>query len=1018
MTFIALLLAAVCLLSLISLMLALNARDRAAQAERAMAEVLKELRRQPPPAQSTPQTPPAVEVKIVETLTGDPPAATASAQRVSSPVEARERESSARPEAPCPPKTTESPQEVPEKREGTPSPQALEPTALKAAGPPLKPVSPPPSHPARAEQAMVARKQAPQSEVPSALSEKAEFRWGSRWATYLGLAMAILGAIFFAVHVGMRTPPMVRWLGLAGLTGIFLALGHYMRVRWGNYARSLFSGGLVLGYLTAFAAHAFPPVRIVESPFHGWLLQLAALVGIVAVAAAKRNAGIAYLAAGLGAVAGYFTIALDLSPWTLPYAVGWSIGLVTLGSLRRWDGVQWTGLAMGLFLFLSQMWAALWDFVPAPTQLETHLTALALTALIFVSGLFRSGSWEKPPYRLAFLAGGAGLIVTLHLICIWSFHPGHLAWSYLGWSGIFAVATLWAHSRKEPESLVHGWLLKALTLLTLFIVAYFEGEVRMLALALQGWALISLWKRDSSPWVLQGWRALWLVASMFFIHQVSQANPGELSWMGFLTGLLAFLSLLEQVQYAPEETASAQPSQSTGEDWAQLFSLAAFAILAIGGLFALGRIAGIEDLSFAWLLGGLLLALYSAFRQNIGGLWIAAACGVCSLLIWWSQPEASTIVAPWVMGTYLMISSALVSGIARLGQEHVSTESTPNRTHLLWLEHLGMLSVLITLAFWAPLVVGGAGPQAVLFAGVALAGMLIPERILSSAPRLSLLPALFAVLIPMDLLLGPGIDQEHPLYLLAWALLLAQSFVLRWSPARGHILFESAHPILSGTQLGLVLVLWFVALGTYIPGGWLVLSSVSAVLIHYVLHRFRPSTGTAIAMGWQQFLLWVLLCVLATDFRIGETLDWISLLVGCAFLLAPFYFIRSKQHVSWVAFSHAAGLWIVLAILPFGIGGEFVRYATAIWAFASFGIFALGLGTRQAGARLVSLIGFSATLIRAFSVDLVQTEERIIAFFGLGILLLGVGFLYQRIQRASQETDKSKSEPPPLPPQE
>jgi len=106
----------------------------------------------------------------------------------------------------------------------------------------------------------------------------------------------------------------------------------------------------------------------------------------------------------------------------------------------------------------------------------------------------------------------------------------------------------------------------------------------------------------------------------------------------------------------------------------------------------------------------------------------------------------------------------------------------------------------------------------------------------------------------------------------------------------------------------------------------------------------------------------------------------------------------------------AAGVLFALSIIPFGIGSGAENHATAVWAAAAFSVFAIGLITRHRSVRVVSLIALGLTILRAFVVDLDQTFERIIAFFGLGITFLAIGFLYQRLQQTESFKNRSMIE--------
>jgi len=87
----------------------------------------------------------------------------------------------------------------------------------------------------------------------------------------------------------------------------------------------------------------------------------------------------------------------------------------------------------------------------------------------------------------------------------------------------------------------------------------------------------------------------------------------------------------------------------------------------------------------------------------------------------------------------------------------------------------------------------------------------------------------------------------------------------------------------------------------------------------------------------------------------------------------------------------------LLTTLCFGYAGADLPWsATFVWVTLATGTFALGFWRPNANLRLAALAVFGACLVRLFARDLNTSATRIAASFLLGIILLGIGYLYSR----------------------
>jgi hypothetical protein len=72
-----------------------------------------------------------------------------------------------------------------------------------------------------------------------------------------------------------------------------------------------------------------------------------------------------------------------------------------------------------------------------------------------------------------------------------------------------------------------------------------------------------------------------------------------------------------------------------------------------------------------------------------------------------------------------------------------------------------------------------------------------------------------------------------------------------------------------------------------------------------------------------------------------------------------------------------------------------------LWGVTSFILIAIGLKRKQRNLRIISLTLFLITLIKLFLIDIKGISEggKIAAFISLGVLLLIVSFMYQRLKK-------------------
>ena len=141
-------------------------------------------------------------------------------------------------------------------------------------------------------------------------------------------------------------------------------------------------------------------------------------------------------------------------------------------------------------------------------------------------------------------------------------------------------------------------------------------------------------------------------------------------------------------------------------------------------------------------------------------------------------------------------------------------------------------------------------------------------------------------------------------------------------------------------------------------------------------------------------------------------------MVGAVLLAYPaiikrLFPLRDRETFSAVT-SFIGIVFLLLLFLTLSGQEQILRkLVTVCWAACALALVAVGLVERLKPFRIVGLVGLALCLIRVFWVDVQSTTWRIVAFIGLGGLLLVVGFLYTRFAERllGDEPVAAESEP-------
>jgi uncharacterized membrane protein len=781
--------------------------------------------------------------------------------------------------------------------------------------------------------------------IPSAAPPTLEEKFGTRWVVWIGGLALALGGIFlvrYTVEAGLLGPG-VRIFLAAIFASLLIAAGEWARrneittgitaIPTQHIPSTLTAAGTVAAYATVYSAFAL----------YGFLSPAAAflLLGIVALATLAAALLHGPALAGLG-VAGAFVTPL-LVPSNVPnyWALYLYLAIVTaagfgLARVRLWRWLAITAVVLG----------ALWTLpgiqYPRVDALGAHLfhvvASFTLAAVLIVSGLFFGPPTE--PGRADEISSGA---IGVYL---------------------FAAVVLVIGSAHDTAALAIFTILTAATV----------------AIA---------WRADSALWALP---AAGLMTLLVMLH-----------W--------AVPSVFEQLVLAPGVTSGAIPGPPTGTASHLTLGLAFAALFGVSGYTVQGRsesplVALLWSATAVVTPIAILIALYlriAEFDRSIPfaglALLFAALYGYAAELLSTRQPRpglasaaaifaAGAVAALALALTFVLDKGWLTVGLALMvpGIAWIS-EQRP----LPALRYLAaaMIALVLLRVGYEPRIVGndvGTTPffnwllygYGVPTASFWYAGHLLRRRADDVPARMADAAAiLFTVLLALLEIrhyMNNGDVYRHSSSLAEIAMQvsvgLAMTIGLEWLRVRSRSIVHNIGALMIGA-LTLAAIVFGLAL-SFNP-----------------LFTGRPVGGAffnLILLGYG--IPAVLAAVLALIARNTRPLLYRAIAAAVAVGLAMIYLgleVRTLFHG---------------AILTRGITSDAEQYTySAVWLIFGVLLLIIGFLLRSQPARLASATVVVLTIAKVFLVDMAGLTGifRALSFIGLGAVLIGIGWLYQRL---------------------
>jgi hypothetical protein len=859
-------------------------------------------------------------------------------------------------------------------------PVRRQPEPAKAAPPPL------PQEPSGWQELLGAMKL-----LPPKRGESGEAQIGGWWATRVGALLAVIGVVFFGIYISASIAPWMKWLELAAIAGSVLAGGHWLERRGLRVGPVVIGAGHALIFFTAFAASAVEAVRIVTDPVLAITLQAAAAAFIAVAGWRRDSATTATMGVVLGYVAAFFSLSSDLQVLAGSGGVILAMAAVILQVRKGW----WVPV------FISAVLTPILCLVVSVTDFGSPSVGLAYGLilagfLIHLVVAIREGQLgeqglSKKTRRLqavnTSLSLLAGLVATLSLSS-WDALDGY----FLG-SGIVLLAVIAGMVRRVPGDRVIGmWTVKAASLFALAAIAHWDAHSRWVALMVEALVLVAAAQRSDRNSIRAAAIGAWALSLVFFLSHFERDGIAPFSVLGWIqigyvvAGLVLFELLVRQ--------------------WRGRVSGGATMEMLFGGLAALPLLAWLsrDTLDVAWgpvgaLAWTLLLAAWSwRWSSRVALPALGLAFGFAQLAVFafnetlWGTPWLWAGAGPlgWV---------TLVAGWTLARQPWAESKMALPRQ-----SRIGLSLILIALAGWAAALMQTFTPTIALAGMAAVAVGLAAIGLREREPTLTT-AAMASLILSFALSAAYGIGHSANESVM-WSWLALASAPLLWAigqrrPEAERAMLDPAHALVAIVAVPLI----FEVVGASdnpLPFG-LILTAIGGALgaLAIWLRLQWPLATASVA------LLWGLAQISVDNNWMGEPGAGLAL-VGAGLLVIavgafPLCFRGLREQLSgrlvkagWSIHALAvAGAATAIALNRHAVWSD---YGTVLWAVGGILLFGLGIIGRARVHRLVGLVLLVLCIPRAFVHDIEEAKHRIAAFIVLGLLLLWVGFSYQKFR--------------------
>ncbi len=828
-----------------------------------------------------------------------------------------------------------------------------------------------------------------------------EMRLGRHWAPRIGIVTLLTAFVFFAnwtyqnfiIHLGPGGKLSLLYLASAMLLGAGAwwqrkAVSASLR----NYAQVLFAGGLAAVYFTTYAAYHLEAVRVIDSAVLDGALLLAWAGFMVWIADRKKSEVLALFAVGL---AYYSSVITHVGSFTLYSNLVLTLAAVFFLLRNRWAGLTFASLVATYAAY------AYWRFFDgtewhwaSPTQGLWHGAGFLIAYwIVFTTAVFLSKHETfSGPNRATFLTLNNAAFFVTFLLTMLQVREGQF-WKFsLSYGAALLVLAELARRFLAPEPLTKNlYLTQGLLLVTIGIIAKFTGlklalllgaeSVVLLTLGLArknfilqagaylsgglsvGWGMDALERNDRDGLLVNAALGAMMAFNAWWSHRATRRSKAPVRPEATFFALLALFSWLATTWY-----------NTSTENFPLALALEALALtLSV-------HLLGVRE--FALLGQG-----YLAMAQ---GAWLVHFAGPGVIPPWWNPALLLAItlgLSHWWQRQKILADSSQLSfawqclyGLAIVGVLYFWLK--PLSTPADWLTLTSLLAVAMT-----------------------------AYGVLMRLWPLAIFGQIFLVISAGEFVLQ--LAHEKPAWhfpLAPIATLGALSFAtVRWFQHSPDVKQPVREPLLQ-----LALIYRWVALAMSL--GWVweyvgareriwVLASLGLLVFLWAGRRRNPeallfsAAFTLFGLGLFWFPLFE-----------APTVYWPNVLAILALLveqqiarrLADRYPLDQRAHGGMIAVG-GISLWLMV----YRWLGEDATgfYLTAGWSALALALFACGMLLRERAYRWLGLGVLATALGRVFIFDVWKLKElyRILSFVALSLVLLVLGFIYNKYQEKIKE---------------
>ena len=867
---------------------------------------------------------------------------------------------------------------------------------------PKQPLAPPPIM--QSTKPVAATAQSGMPRLPKVDAKSIEMKLGTYWFVRIGVMLVLTGLGFLAYYkrgffidlpAGAKVSLFYLLSAAMGGVGFWL---QRTREPLKNYGQVLLAGGFAGVYFTTYAAHVFEPVKVIPDATVALLLLFAWGGFMVWVADRLKSETVALFATGASYFATYVPLLHTggVSHWVILFS-NLILAVAAVGFMLRNRWLKMPVLSMSASYGGFLLWRMRVD---EPSLAIVVMFAVSLwvvyTAAVFLS---RSGTFTDR-MRAAFLTANNAAMFGLLTADVLKYQepefwilPMAVGVALLGCA---VAAARWLENQplSRKSYLTQGLVLVTLGLMTVEMRESLRGPI----LAAESVVLLFMAVRRNNFIIQIGALVVSALAASYALTDIGNGNADY--WLG---GLSVMLFLLFNARLCHAKIESALESILRPRT-SYLTGLALFVGL-VAAVVKFYNVDGLRQWAPVLLVGVSMLLTASVYRLKIREfVLLGQVPGVIGI----------GIALDLAQGTSGFNWPLAIAALLMLGQAHwwrwqrdrlidCCPEQTLAKRLVAIIEAVFSLGFVLQLFVWLNEGVG-LGEKWLWLGALAAVGM----TFYAVFTRARFVGAFSQVYLLMSCCVMAKIcaergDEHAAMTLIPIATMYLMNIAVPIAIARIGQVPELIHSWVAKIQLAYRIIaaaLGLLWIGNYVPEEWRVLVFVSVGATFFAVQFLRP------AREWQWLALAYAVIgylALAGQF-IADEAYWQSLAAVVALFgvqqlgrrLAVDEKVPDKIH-QWLILAGGALLFIWLSIKVSDMGGHGAR--TIAWSLLAVVYFGAGLGLRERWHRLMGLGTLAIALVSLVPIIWqMSTEMKIASFFVMGLVFIGLGFVYTRFK--------------------